>query len=185
MPRPTTKQELIAAANTQFEELFARIDAMPEGEQTAAFCFDVDAAGKEAHWKRDKNIRDVLVHLYEWHQLLLNWISANQSGESKPFLPEPYTWKSYGDMNVGFWERHQSTAYERSREMLKESHKAVIALIETFSDEELFEKKHFSWTGTTNLGSYCVSATSSHYDWAMKKIKVQIKALKEENSNDA
>lgn len=27
----------------------------------------------------------------------------------------------------------------------------------------------------TNLGSYCVSATASHYDWAMKKIKKHIK----------
>jgi hypothetical protein len=180
MPRPTTKAELLVAANAQFDKLFALIDAMPEGEQTAAFCFDADKAGKEAHWKRDKNIRDVLIHLYEWHQLLLTWVGANQNGVNKPFLPEPYTWKSYGDMNVGFWEKHQSTSYERSREMLKESHNAVLSLIGGFSDEELFEKKHFPWTGTTNLGSYCVSATSSHYDWAIKKIKTQIKALKDQ-----
>ncbi|MDR3109584.1 MAG: ClbS/DfsB family four-helix bundle protein [Planctomycetaceae bacterium] len=25
------------------------------------------------------------------------------------------------------------------------------------------------------MGSYCVSATSSHYDWAMKKIKMHTK----------
>jgi hypothetical protein len=180
MPRPTTKTELLTAANTQFDKLFALIDAMPESERTAAFCFDADKAGKEAHWKRDRNIRDVFVHLYEWHQLLLEWVNANQNGDNKPFLPEPYTWRSYGDMNVGFWEKHQSTSYEQSRKMLKESHNAVLALIEKFNDEELFEKKHFSWTGTTNLGSYCVSATSSHYDWAIKKIKTQIKALKEQ-----
>ncbi len=58
MPRPTTKQDLITAATTQFEKLFALIDSMPESDQTAAFCFDADKAGKEAHWKRDKNIRD-------------------------------------------------------------------------------------------------------------------------------
>jgi len=42
-------------------------------------------------------------------------------------------------------------------------------------DDELFQKKHFSWTGTSTLGSYCVSVTASHYDWAMKKIKQHIK----------
>ena len=47
--------------------------------------------------------------------------------------------------------------------------------IERFSNDELFSKKYFDWTGTTTLGSYCVSATSSHYDWAIKDIK---KALK-------
>jgi hypothetical protein len=25
-----------------------------------------------------------------WRQLLLNWVQANQGGENKPFLPEPY-----------------------------------------------------------------------------------------------
>lgn len=179
MPRPTTKTELLTAADTGFDKLFAMIDGMPESDQTAPFCFDADVAGKEAHWKRDKNIRDVLVHLYEWHQLLLDWVKSNQNGETKPFLPKPYNWKTYGDMNVGFWEKHQGTSYEQSRKMLEESHEAVRALIGEFTDEELFEKKRFSWTGTTNLGSYCVSATSSHYDWAQKKIKAQIKALKE------
>ena len=47
-------------------------------------------------------------------------------------------------------------------------------LIEPFTDEELFTKKHFPRTGTTNLGSYCISAASSHYDWAMKKIEKHI-----------
>jgi hypothetical protein len=179
MPRPTTKSELLTAANTQFAKLFALIDAMPTNDQTAVFCFDEDAAGKEAHWRRDKNIRDVLVHLFEWHQLLLNWVGSHQNGDGAPFLPTPYNWKNYGDMNMVFWEQHQATPYEQSRKMLEDSHAKAAKLIENFSDDELFEKKHFSWTGTTNLGSYCISATSSHYDWAMKKIKVQIKALKE------
>ncbi|MFC1239685.1 ClbS/DfsB family four-helix bundle protein [Treponema vincentii] len=50
---------------------------------------------------------------------------------------------------------------------------------ETFSNEELFTKKVFDWTGTTSLGSYCVSATSSHYDWATKDIKKALKKWRE------
>lgn len=53
-----------------------------------------------------------------------------------------------------------------------------MALIETFSNDELFAKGAFDWTGTSTLGAYCVSATSSHYDWAMKKIKLHIKTGK-------
>ena len=120
----------------------------------------------------------MLVHLYEWHQLLLNWVEANQNCEEKPFLPEPYNWKTYPQMNVKFWEKHQSTSYENAKEMLFDSHKKVLNLIEQFPNEELFESKHFAWTGTTSLGAYCVSATSSHYDWAMKKIKAHIKAYR-------
>jgi len=178
MPRPTTKPDLIKAANDRFENMWQLIDAMSDDERGADFDFGDDFAQKEAHWKRDKNMRDVLVHLYEWHQLLLNWIAANQSGDAKPFLPAPYNWKTFQDMNVMFWEKHRSTSYADSKAMLLDSHKKALAVFETFTNDELFESRHFSWTGTTTLGSYCVSATASHYDWAIKKIKAHRKTYK-------
>ncbi len=175
MARATTKPDLIIAANEQFEKLWKLVETMSEKQQNATFSSEIATAGKEAHWSRDKNLRDVLVHLYEWHNLLLNWINANCKGEQKPFLPEPYNWKTYPAMNVELWEKHQNTPLLDSKRMLKESHKKVISLIETFSNDELFAKQSFAWTGTSTLGAYCVSATSSHYDWAIKKIKLHIK----------
>ena len=165
MPRPTTKADLIQAANEQFAKLWTLIGEMSDEEKSA------DIVPNE----RDKNVRDVLVHLYEWHCLLLNWIQSNTNGKPAPFLPAPYNWKTYPQMNVAFWEKHQNTSYTDAEAMLKKTHKEVMAIIETFSNEDLFSKGAFDWTGTTTLGSYCVSATSSHYDWAMKDIK---KALK-------
>jgi hypothetical protein len=178
MAKATTKAELIAAANDQWNKLWKMIDTIPGGVQAVAFDFGDDTKLKEAHWGRDKNMRDVLVHLFEWHMLLLCWVDANMNGGNKPFLPEPYTWKTYGDMNVGFWEKHQSTTYDDAVAMLRDSHAKVMTLIESLTDEELFDKKRFSWTGTTNIGSYCISAAPSHYDWAMKKIKRYSKAAK-------
>jgi hypothetical protein len=165
MARPTNKQDLIIAANSQFDKLWKQIDSMPKEKQLAVFSFE----------DRDKNLRDVLVHLYEWHQLLLNWLRSNRAGNAANFLPEPYNWKTYPQMNVEFWNKHQTTPLEKAVTLLKESHANVMKLIEPFTDEELFTKKFFPWTGTTNLGSYCISATSSHYDWAMKKLKQHIK----------
>ncbi|GAA5576190.1 hypothetical protein Pgin01_01161 [Porphyromonas gingivalis] len=72
MARATTKQDLIMASNGQFEKLWVLIDGMSDDLQNATFADQMATAGKEAHWGRDKNLRDVLVHLYEWHQLLLN-----------------------------------------------------------------------------------------------------------------
>ena len=177
MARPTTKEDLLNAANKTYADMWALISKIPEDKKMATFNFDDEflQKQKEAHWKRDKNLRDVLVHLYEWHCLLLNWVNANQKGEPKPFLLEPYNWKTYGQMNVDFWEKHQNTPYEKAIERLKKSHEEVMELIKTFSNDELFSKNYFKWTGTSTLGSYCVSATSSHYEWAMKKIKQHIK----------
>ena len=176
MPRPATKPDLIAAANEQYEAMWRLIDSMSDEERDAEFRFG--DGQKEAHWARDRNVRDVLIHLYEWHQLLLTWIAANRRGEKAGFLPAPYTWKTYGEMNVGFWEKHQSTPYADAVAMLAASHQDVLAAIESFTNEELFTAKHFPWTGTTTLGSYCVSVTSSHYDWAIKKLRAHRKAYK-------
>lgn len=175
MARATTKEDLVTSAHGQFEKMWRLIDGMSEEQQAATFAEEMATAGKEAHWGRDKNLRDVLVHLYEWHQLLLNWVEANSVGRSKPFLPEPYNWKTYPTMNVEFWKKHQGTLLMEAKAKLKESHEAVMIMIEQFSNEELFSKGALAWTGTSTLGAYCVSATASHYDWAMKKIKLHIK----------
>lgn len=78
-------------------------------------------------------------------------------------------------MNIEFWEKHQNTTLTDAKKILKNSHLKVMVLIETFTNDELFAKKIFEWTGGSTLGAYCVSVTSSHYDWAMKKIKIHIK----------
>lgn len=166
MARPTTKVQLLEVAEENFNKLFKLIDTIPLEEQDDIFSFE----------DRDRNLRDVLIHLYEWHQLLINWINSNRAGESKTFLPSPYNWKTYPQMNIEFWEKHQTTPLNKAIILLKESHKEVIKLIELFSNEELYTNKFFNWTGTTSLGSYCVSATSSHYDWAIIKIKKHIKS---------
>lgn len=178
MPRPTAKQDLLTASDDQYAKMWKLIDLMTQDELNTQFNFGSELLKKEAHWKRDKNLRDILVHLYEWHELLLRWVESNQNGEQSSFLPEPYNWRTYGDMNVAFWEKHQNTSYDKSKQMLQESHDAVMKLIEYFSNDELFTKGHFLWTGGSTLGQYCVSTTSSHYDWAIKKIKAHIKSLK-------
>ena len=65
MPRATTKTELLASANEQFNKMWRLIDGMDEEIQRAPFAEEMATMGKQAHWARDKNLRDVLVHLYE------------------------------------------------------------------------------------------------------------------------
>lgn len=175
MGRPTSKSDLMSSAENNFNKLRTIIDSLTDVELNTEFDFSADVKKKEAHWQRDKNLRDILVHLYEWHQLLLNWVSSNLRGEEKPFIPEPYNWRTYGGMNVGFWEKHQQTALEDAFRLFKESHRSVMEHAEDFTNNELFSKGIFNWVGGSTLGSYFVSATASHYDWAMKKLKAHKK----------
>lgn len=180
MPRPKSKDDSVASACATFDKMWELIDSMPKDTLATEFDFSKDKSKKEVHWARDKNLRDVLVHLYEWHELLMKWIKSNLSGKKQSLIPEPYTWKTYGEMNVEFFKKHQRTSLEDAIKILKKSHKKTIAVIQDFSNTELFTKKYYSWTGTTSLGSYCISATSSHYDWAIKKLRAHIKNVSSE-----
>jgi hypothetical protein len=178
MARPTTKADLQEVAAVTFTKLWDLLQTMTPAEQTGDLQFGEDFQGKEAHWTRDQNTRDVLIHLYEWHQLLLKWVQKNQHGEAVHFLPAPYNWRSYAQMNVEFVKKHQQTSYKEAEALLKKSHEAVMAMIDSFSNEELFSKNSLPWTGNSTLGSYCVSSTSSHYDWALKKLKKYLKTVR-------
>ena len=72
MARPTTKEDLIISAKENYEKLNELISKLSEKELNTPFDFSADEKKKEAHWKRDKNLRDILIHLYEWHMLILN-----------------------------------------------------------------------------------------------------------------
>ena len=171
MARPGTKADLIKLANENYAKLKQLMCELIDKKLDTNFDFSDDEKKKEAHWKRDKNLRDVAVHLYEWHILLLDWVKANTADIEKSFLPEPYNWRTYGNMNFEIKKRHQKTSRKDALNMLDRSHEEVMQLIEAFGDEELFSKGVYKWTGGSTLGSYFVSASSSHYDWAIKKLK--------------
>ncbi len=169
MPRPTSKPELIKAANEQFARLHKLIDSMTEEEQNTIFLFE----------DRDKNLRDVLVHLYEWHKMVESWHKTGTLEKGTPDVPgKGYTWKTLPDLNMEIWKKYQSTSLPDAKKLLQESHKTVMELIESHTNEELFDKSVYKWTKSTTLGAYFISATGSHYDWAMKKIKKHLKSYR-------
>lgn len=90
MPRPANKDELLEASQLRFEELQSLLDVMAEKGITTRLDFSDQPQKKEAHWSRDKDVKDVIIHLYEWHQLLLTFVLTNQAGQAQPFLLELY-----------------------------------------------------------------------------------------------
>ena len=169
MARPTNKADLLIAADAQFEKMWKLIVSMSEEEQSATFKFE----------DRDKNLRDILVHLYEWHQMVKRWHQIGTVEGGMPDVPgKGYTWKTLPDLNFEIWKKYQTVSLDESKKMLRESHKMNLALAESHTNEELFEKGFYKWTKSTNLGAYFVSSMPSHYEWAMTKIKKHIKTYR-------
>lgn len=161
MARPKNKNELIQAAEKNYQALLDLIDTMTEAEQNGIFPFE----------DRDRNVRDVLAHLHEWHEMMNQWYKVGMQGE-KPDMPKKgYTWKTTPELNLAIWRQYQDTSLPTAKTLLAKSHTRMMRLIESHNNEELFTKKYYPWTNSTSLGSYLVSATASHYDWALKKIK--------------
>lgn len=176
MARATTKEDLLINDEKAYKKLLTLIESIDIDDRNKDFTFDVSKE-KQAHWTRDKNMRDVIIHLVEWQKLLIDWIESNQGGEDKQFLREGYNWRTYGDMNIEFVKEHQNTSLEKALSDLDLNRDKLLKLAESFSNDELFKKGVFTWTGGSTLGSYFVSTTSSHYEWATKKLNKFKKSL--------
>ncbi|MDR0334569.1 MAG: ClbS/DfsB family four-helix bundle protein [Methanomassiliicoccaceae archaeon] len=179
MSRAATKTELIDAAEAQFDKLLRMIGSMSADERDMGFCFGEDAKRKEAHWARDRNLRDVLVHLHEWHLMVGRWHHEGTVKGGMPAVPgEGYTWRTLPDLNRKIWEKYQDVPLNDSETMLRESHAMIMKIVAAHTDAELFSRGLYKWTGNNALGAYFVSCTASHYEWAMTKIKLHIKTCK-------
>ena len=150
-----------------YEKLMAYVESFSPEEQTEQF----------PEGTLNRNIRDVLAHLHAWHLMVLDWYMIGMAGQ-KPDMPaKGHTWKTVPELNAEIQARYAQVDLNSVKSLFKQSFKTVLRIISMHTEEELFTKKKYHWTGSTSLGSYLISSTSSHYDWAYKLIK---KAKKEE-----
>jgi len=161
MAKPQSKKELIALSQKNYAALMDLVNSYSSEELVEEF----------PSGTLNRNIRDVLAHLHHWHLLLLGWYEVGMKGEI-PFMPdEGHTWRNLLELNKKIWQEYQQTDLKTTQDLLNESYENVQSLMTTHTDKELFEKKRYRWTGSTSLGAYFISNTSSHYDWAIKLIK--------------
>ncbi len=161
MPRPRSKEELIQFSRANFEKLLDFIKKLPKEKRENDF----------PPGTLNRNVRDVLAHLHHWHLMMQKWYEVGMSGQ-KPDMPEKgYTWKTVPELNRVINEKYKAVSLAKIEKQLSQSFESIQKIIQGHTNEELFEKKRYKWTGTTSLGSYLVSASSSHYDWALKLIR--------------
>jgi hypothetical protein len=161
MPRPKSKTELINLSNQNFNQLTTFINSLNDTQQLEEF----------PEGTLNRNIRDVLTHLHHWHLLMIEWYQLGMNGQ-KPEMPtKGYTWKATPELNKWINQHYQKISLAESKQMVKTSFDSLQLIIEKHSDDELYAKKMYKWTGTTSLAAYLISATSSHYDWGLKLIK--------------
>lgn len=160
MPKPADKQQLLQQSTKTYTRLNSLIESMSPVDRNREF----------PPGTLNRNIRDVLAHLHHWHLMLLTWYKEGMQRQ-KPPMPAPgYTWKDTPELNRSIQSTYHTTPLGDIRSQLDRSHNDVMNIILNHSNEELFEKKRYPWTGSTSMAAYLTSATSSHYIWALKLI---------------
>ncbi|MEM9035924.1 MAG: ClbS/DfsB family four-helix bundle protein [Actinomycetota bacterium] len=164
MGRPTNRAELLDAAAAEYRRLLEVVDGLPADRR--------EVPGACDRW----SVKDLLAHLDAWHELFLGWESVGARG-GRSEMPAPgVRWSETPELNARIHEQTADDPWDDVVARLDDSHRRVIAVIGGYDEAYLFTKRRFAWTGSTSVGSYAVSATSSHYAWASKLIRRWIRA---------
>ncbi len=165
MPKPKTKADLISQSQESYKTLLKLINSYSASDLTKEF-----PAGT-----LNRNIRDVLAHLHQWHLFFCEWYKVGMKGE-KPDMPaKGYTWQTIPALNLEVRDRYKDESLVKVKNKLSKSFNAIQKIIKQHTEEELFEKKKYAWTGSTSMGAYLIMNTISHYAWAQKLIKKSLK----------
>ena len=149
MPKPTNKQELLDEAQKEYESLERRVASFTRDE--------IVRPGVIGAW----SIKDILAHLLEWQRMFMGWYEAGLRGE-KPALPaRGYNWSELPALNQEIYERYKDAALDDIRSQLEASHKRMLDLAASLSEEELFTPGRHKWSGSNTLASYINSYTGT------------------------
>ncbi len=133
MIEKSEKQTLLQNSDNNFKALFKIIESIPSRKRKKSIETE----------ERDKNFRDVLMHLYEWHAMLERWYREGMDGDI-PFMPAPgYNWRAINLLNMKIWESYQDVTLNQAMKKLKLSHERVMFLIKSHTNEEIVTKKYY------------------------------------------
>lgn len=159
MGKPKNKEEIILQSVQYWEKL----EIYYRNERMQKFVFPDHLL--------NRNLRDLLAHIYHWQLLFLDWYEKGMLN-LKPDMPaEGYSWRQTKDLNIFINKKYAGEPIDNIFKLLYNSHRQILEIVHNHSDDQLMTKKKYDWTGSTSLGAYIISATSSHYKWAIKLLK--------------
>ena len=167
MPRSFTKVQLLEDARRERAALEKLLEKLTPAEM-------VHSAGP-GEW----SAKDVLAHLIEWEQMVLGWIETGLSGKTPAMPAEGYKWNQLPALNQQIYEKHRDRPLAEILEQFQRSFQQSMTAIEGFSEEILFTRGYYPWSGNNALAAYFNSCTASHDLWARKEIQKSLKARAE------
>lgn len=157
-----TKQALIDKEYKAYQALVSFIEQIPLDVQEKNF----------ANYDRDENIKDVLVHLYEWHLLLFHWIEEGVVKALDVAMPKKgYSWRMLDKLNMDIKHKHQNTSLQEAKQLLDNSFNQTLVVIKERTETELFTPRYYPFAKRFAIATFIEDCGANHYAWAIAQIK--------------
>lgn len=164
MPAATTKRELIAVAEKEFDKLGALI--APIGADQANLPDD-----------EGTTIRDILIHRAYWIDLFLGWYADGAAGRPVQMPARGFGWGDLKALNARIRDEHQNREWDWAKGALNDAHDRFLRHLRRRSDHALYGAAMTGGNGKWTEGRYAESAGPSHYRSAAKYIRARQRAM--------
>jgi len=132
---------------------------------------DFLAEGAVGEW----SLKDLLAHLTAWE---LRFLAFYETGLHGGIYPSRYpAWasgKAGHALNREIYEANRNRSLEDVLVEFHASYRKVLAVVQSISDEDLFNADRFAWTGERRLVDFVKGVTCNHYYWAKLQIRKYI-----------
>lgn len=161
MAIPTSKAELLAAINKNFDLLLADLLKVPasRGRERS---LDGHAAGSVM------SPADLVSYLIGWNELVLKWLEQDDRGISVDFPETGFKWNQLGSLAQKFYKDYEALDYSQLIARLRDAKGRLVDTISARSDKELYAAP---WYGKWTKGRMIQLNSSSPYANARARIR--------------
>ena len=149
MKKQLNKAELLEHIQTEHEKLEQTLATVGKKEMTQP--------GVVEEW----SVKDVLAHLMDWEQRLLEWYQAGLRGET-PELPAPgMTWANLAELNEQIYQKYCRRSLAAIMEGYQQSYQQILKAVQAIPESDLAAGR-FAWTKKRTLADYVAACTCDH-----------------------
>ncbi|POH59585.1 hypothetical protein C3B59_16935 [Cryobacterium zongtaii] len=165
MAVPTSKADLVAAIGTTFAQLEADLDRVPP-----SLVYDQVLPG---HAKGTMmSPAELVSYLIGWNEQVATWHARRAAGLPDELPAAGITWNELGLLAQRYYDAYRDETWDELRAHLVGAKDNLLALIENYTDAELYGRR---WYGKWTMGRMISLNSSSPYVNARGRLRAWLR----------
>lgn len=164
MPIPQNKTELLDAIHKNYGKLRDELLEIP-----VKYSRKKEIPGNIKGTKIA--VSNLVAYQIGWGNLVLKWYEKGLKNEKFEMPEQGFKWNQLGLLAQKFHQEYDNFSFEELLKMFDKLVKKILNLIQSLSNEMLYNLGNFDWCGKYSLGRYIQLNTASPYKNAWIKIK--------------